>query len=465
MFQIQYVSAPAGSGKTYELARWATERVAAHEKIVIAQPTKKLMQETAKAIVGLDPNTTPTLFYSRSKRDNVTARIQAHFEGAAPHHGEVIIVSHEALSRLPDSHKKFWHLFVDEMPSVFSASSLNIPKTHHLVTTSTRIAAELVSGIGVIEKASPLLETIATSDDDGYRPFQQFARAVLDPNILVLADTDQFNDLIGNSKTTGKFYTYHIERSNFVQGFGSVTMMSANFEDCELYHFWDRFENIQWAKHPIQHRIEAGARFQGGVHKNGSRLSVRYLFDEDVGLEYLRGTNGTECPLDLICELVEADYAGSSYLWHVNKDFQMATPLDHAGLLPMVSHGINQPHFVATHNVAIISAFNYGSPACRFLKKLGFDDRQFRTMLNYQKDYQTMMRCSLRDPAATRPVDLLVLSRGSAEYIAGKFPGCNVAKVEHEIAPPKRSGGQKKAEPKTRAEIQKAYRARLKAAA
>lgn len=464
-FPIQYVSAPAGSGKTYELARWATERAAAHDKIVIAQPTKQLMQETARAIVGMKPGAAPTLFFSRSPRDNVTARIQAHFEGAAPHQGEIIIVSHEVLFRLPDSHKKFWNLFVDEMPSVFTQQSLNIPKTHHLVTTSTRIADELLSGIGVVEKASPLLDSIATSDDDGYRPFQAFARAVLDPNILVLADTAQFGDLIANSKTDGKFHTYHVQRSNFVQEFGSVTMMSANFEDCELYHFWDRFENIDWSKHPIQHRIEAGTRFQGGVHKNGSRLTVRYLFDEDVGLEYLRGKDAAECPMDQICDLVEDRFAGSSYLWHVNKDFQMGTSLDHAGMLPMVSHGINQPHFVATHNVAIISAFNYGSPACRFLKKLGFEDHQFRTMLNYQKDYQTMMRCSLRDPAATRPVELLVLSKGSASYIAAKFPGCSIDKVEHDIAPPRSSGGQRKAAPKSRSEIQKAYRARLKAAA
>lgn len=460
MFQIQYVSAPAGSGKTYELARWTTERVAAHDKIIIAQPTTQLMRETAKAIQGIGADVTPTVFYSRGGRDNVTARIQAHLEGAAPHHGEVILISHEALERLPNSHKAFWTLFVDETPAVFSTNTLSIPKTGHLVTTSTRIQEELVPGVGVMAKGSPLLDQIATNDDDGYRPFQPLARAILDPNVLVLADVEQFNDLIGNSRTKGLFYSYHITRSAFLQDFASVTLMSANFEDSELYHFWSKFENIAWSKHTIQHRIEAGTRFQGGTHTNGTRLTIRYLFDQDVGLEFLRGSGLEESPLDRIGQLVEEHMGGSSYLWHVNKDFQMSVPFDHAGRLPMVSHGINHPNYIITHKVAILSAFNYGSPACRFLKKLGFDETQFRTMLNYQKDYQTMMRCSLRDPSATRPVELIVLSKGSADYIKSKFPGSTAELLEHDVAAPKASGRPKAAEKKSRAEIQREYRAR-----
>ncbi len=468
MNNLSYVSAPAGSGKTYELAKWTTEQVQAHAKIIIAQPTTKLMIETAKAIQSIDATVKPVLFKSRGPRDNVTTRILAHMEGAQPHHGEVIFVTHEALERMADGYKRFWHLVVDETPSVFSSNTLSIPKTRALVTTSTRIVEELIPGIGVIGKASPLLDQIAESEDDGYKPFKPFANAVLDPNTLVLADIGQFNELLNDEKTDGKFSTYHVLRSNFVKPFASATFMSANFLDSELYNFWNLFETISWSKHPIQLRIEAGTRFTGGVHSNGSRLTIRYLFDTDVGLEYLRRVpeGELENPFDRICELVESELGDADYLWHVNKDFQTEVPFDHAGRLPMVAHGINQANFVITHRVTVLSAFNYGTPACRFLKKLGFKEEQFRVMLNYQKDYQTMMRCSLRDPLATRPVQLVVLSKGSAQYIQSKFPGSSVEAIAHDIDPPK-AGGRPKSEkqPKTGAQRKAECIARKKAAA
>lgn len=97
--------------------------------------------------------------------------------------------------------------------------------------------------------------------------------------------------------------------------------------------------------------------------------------------------------------------------------------------LPAVSHGLNEPHFIACHAVASTIALVHNHASAKFLAMLGLTDSQIRTVICYQSEYQAIMRCSLRDPDAIAPVAIIVPSRASAEWIASKFERCAISKL------------------------------------
>lgn len=130
--------------------------------------------------------------------------------------------------------------------------------------------------------------------------------------------------------------------------------------------------------------------------------------------------------------------------------------------LPAVSHGLNKPHFQNCNAVVSLIALVHNHASAKFLGMLGLTDAQVRTVICYQSEYQAIMRCSLRDPKASAPVTVVVPSRASAAWLASKFDGCTVAKLETgldwEIGKAGRPTGQKR--PKTAAERMREYRKR-----
>ena len=126
---------------------------------------------------------------------------------------------------------------------------------------------------------------------------------------------------------------------------------------------------------------------------------------------------------------------------------------------------LNKPHFMSSNAVASFMALVYDNASSSFLKDIGLSDHQIRVMLCYQTEYQAIMRCSLRDPAAVAPVTVIVPSKASADWIASKFDGADIAKLDSGLDwEPKKNGrpaSGKKA--LTAAERMRAMRQRKKA--
>lgn len=92
MSTFYYQPGPAGSGKTYQLSHWSADRARNGEKVLIAQPTKELIRDTARTIRKLDPSVKVTTIFGRSQMDRVTARVLAHMTDAQPLEGEVLLI-------------------------------------------------------------------------------------------------------------------------------------------------------------------------------------------------------------------------------------------------------------------------------------------------------------------------------------------------------------------------------------
>jgi hypothetical protein len=453
------VSAPAGSGKTFALAKHAVDLAHNHQKVLIVQPTKILIKETWAAIKRNDPTLTVTTIVSKSLgTSNVLGEVIAHMKNAEPGKGEVLLVSHEILDRMPDTHRQFWHLFVDEMPSGFDAHNLQIAVTHEHATAHLKAERPLIGDVVAVEALHEgALRELAdnTAQDSGLAVFKELASDVLNPDKLVCVNLPNYERLIDPTGAEKIVSFFSILQPTFLDGFSSVTIMGANLDSTELYLLWEKLLHVEWKAHPI---LSQSLRYI--THKNGKRLTIKYVIEGNWSKYHASLPHGTGSNLDAVTQAIEADL-GTDFLWQANKSVDDNQFYD--GIrLPTKAHGQNRQRFMDCNNVALVMAVNHAKPASDFLKLIGFSQDEIKTVLQYQNEYQAMMRCSLRKPEATEPVTVCVVSKGSADWLAARFPGCAVEKMITDIAEPKGIGAPLTGN-KSSAERQKEYRARQKA--
>lgn len=449
MPKFYYINGPAGSGKTHQLVEYADFQVDAGAKIIISQPTFELMRETQNKLVALGVPVR-RFYHKDGSNTNVVKSIQDYMTAANPNRGEVILITHAALKRLPPSHRKFWDLFVDETPGVLDHYHFSIAKTHQLFTSHVDASQEVKSGVLWLQALDRTggLEDIAANPtgDQLLDVFKDVANQIFDPGCMVMAPAKSWNKLIGDPHSPGLLNVFSVLNSDFVEGYKSTTFMSANLFDTELFMVWSKLLSIDWAIHPLQLKL------LNQSHQNGNRLKILYLFNNRIGMKLFDQIHdGHQTKGEAIEQFVVDYFKPKQFVWHANKS-QNFTTLDHNMRLPMVSHGINRPLFRSTHNVAMLSVFNFKTPAYAFLQSIGLSPYEAQVMLNFQKDYQALMRCSLRDPEATEPVEVIVMSRDIAEWLQTKFPGSRVDYLGCGVDEPKRVGRPKITKTKTKSE-------------
>ncbi|KAA9018282.1 DEAD/DEAH box helicase family protein [Sphingobium limneticum] len=464
MDTFYYQPGPAGSGKTYQLAHWAIERAAVNEKVLIAQPTKELIRDTVKQIKRLDPDANVTALYGKKRNDRVSARTVEHLNDAKPHQGEILLVTHETLKRLPMTMRKFWHMVCDEVPSVMEHIDLKIAVTHSHATQHIA-TEELPGGLLVLTPGNrAALEAIQINakEDQNIASFNRLVSTMLSGEHLVLVAADTYTDLIQNPDTRGRIDVFAVLLPEFARGYASTTFMGANITETEMFVIWEAIQNVAWQLHP-----DMGDKLRYQTHENGKRLTIGYLFDGRMSRRHLGSEDDSgETVFDQVTDFVARYWEGIPFLWQANAT-AMPSGFDYDARLPGVSHGLDKAHYKRVHNVALLSAMNRKTAAYGFLAKLGISSEQAQATLSWQNDYQAMMRCSLRDPNAVAPVRVIVGSKEGAEWIAGKFPGCVVEKLDHGISEPIKPGrpplGDKPSKAASSKERTRASRARAKA--
>jgi hypothetical protein len=400
-----------------------------HRKILIAQPTTHLIRQTAVNLRRDNPGLSVKTIYSNAQRDAVMPRIEAHMANADPAKGRVLLISHEALKRLPATYRHHWDLFADEVPTVFDCITLKIVKTHGHLTDHLELEG-LGRGISAVKIAAghqAAMETLFRneSDDELLDHFQTIASYLLDEHRSVMVETESYRALLDGSKREGEINFFSILGPEFVQGFNAVTLMGANALETELFALWGTRTDISFEPHPL---LTKGLRYL--EHQNGDRLTVHYLFEREWSISCSQRVNDDTglTLLEEVGDYIQRFFAGQRFLWIANKSADMLM-FDRSDRLPAVSHGLNEPHFMDCHAVASTIALVHNHASAKFLGMLGLTDQQIRTIICYQAEYQAIMRCSLRDPDAIAPVTVIVPSRASAEWIAGKFAGSRVSKL------------------------------------
>ncbi|WP_288484735.1 DEAD/DEAH box helicase [uncultured Novosphingobium sp.] len=448
------VSAPAGSGKTYAAILHSIQLAKNHQKVLIAQPSIALISQTEADLLGHNSGVQVTKIISKKgahSSQSVITRILAHMRETDPARGEVLLISQDALGRLPDVYRQAWHLIVDELPKAFAAHKMSIAKSHGFITSHLELTGDLgptVPGVKVVEAANmSALRDLAEnkSKDKAVALFKDLANDVLNEDKFVCVDEHAYAELTSGSGKRKEITFYAFQRSEFVRNYASVTMMGALFDDTEIAHIWSRLDNVGWKPHPF---IGKNLRYQ--AHQNGFRLTIKYLVEGNWSQSFADKPHNDGTILEAVCATMEAEL-GEDFLWQSNKKHEDSI-FDDGIKLPQIVHGINKPKFQKQHGVALVKAINHNSGSGAFLKAIGFTTEELKVTLQYQNEYQAMMRSSLRDRNATAPVTVCVVSKGSADWLAKHFRNCKVEKLASDLPEPQGVGAPSKAITKSGAE-------------
>lgn len=485
--KFHVVDAPAGSGKTFQAIRWAlTQAGTENQKTVIVFKSIELLEQAqadARASsdkAGLRVKITAihsNLVGQHGTDQSVGAKLQAHLGAATPKTGELLLITESAfISLLHWPNRWMWCCICDEVSAIAPAPKTNIPDNHHLLTQHVQLSgtggkyAEVIpteTGRAALTRyaenprrdqvnavLSDMAKYIASPYFKAYVRVEQFQRLVNgsgEPGARQLEMFALLQETLFGSNATRRFCDAYGAETQVVDAFQKVILMGAGFSDSLLGAIWPKldmeFETFQAISDQLRY----------SAHDCGARLQIRFLFETDWSKSFrdksskLKGVDTSNLAITLQATTSLFD---GQFLYLVNRDverFAQSQLNEQGGIqLPNAPWGLNM--FQHIHNAVILSALNPTPAHIGFLTEAGLNADAIRDALFHSQIYQAVMRCSLRNPAAVDPVQVLVPDRKSAEALAEVFPGSDVQKLPLDIVetPTMPTGRPKLAEPKSK---------------
>lgn len=427
LHRILYIDALAGAGKTYAIVRYAHKLVTRGGKVIIAQPTKQLIDRTVADELSQLSVIRHRVIHGDAT-PSVIAEIVRHLNecGDEP---ELLFITQAAFFALPFfSNRDRWAVILDEVPQIDAHDEFNLPDNHALLFPHLRIEDEdgrygLVTPKGDAGKAALARMAKNERDDDVSKLLSGFAGRVTSADWEVRVLNTQFADIETVRRDLKRLQAFSILQPSCLGGFRSVIIAGACFKDTLLYRLWDA--------HGVEFKaLELPLRYD--VHTCGDRLTIKYV-TEDPWSKALRNRPAAPGSADTVASQVRtailSDVGTEPFLWMGNKD----VPDDYFGVtnatrLPNSPHGLNS--YQGFHNTIVYSALNPTASHFGFLGNQGIDAEAVRTALYRHTTYQAVMRSSLRNPADLTPKRVIVMDRATAEWLAMKFPGAVVEALD-----------------------------------
>lgn len=453
MKKIHYVSACAGSGKTdaaLKSIKHGIERTG--RRFVLAQPTKMLVHSTLERARQL----CPSVNWRAITSDEHPGEVRSEFTKAIAGDTETaIIVTHTALlSSLDMIGKSGWNLIVDEVPAVDATFTKNLSITWDmwasLLDVSPNPVCDNALNVGVRIGCAETAETYARNEfgDDVIKVTQEFWLRLLHPHWQTVLTRSAWQT--AGFEGVAQLQAHSWLKPSILDGWGRVTIMSANFEQSLLYAVWG---NLGVEFEPDPH-----IAVKAPVHDSaiGSRCRVMYFTERDWS-KRLRDQIGFGRVIDALHEHVDDEH-----IWVANKDIEDTQwKIDKGTRLPPVAHGLNEYRH---HRFAVFLAALNDTPAhfAWMRKQWGIEPIELSRAKALEAAYQMIMRTNLREPDGTHEVKVIVPDRRTADYLCGLLPGSKQHFLDlgiDELGQSKRTVASV-APAKTNAERQKEMRAR-----
>ena len=425
---IHFCSAPCGSGKTYQLVKSACHLANSGETVLFLQPTKELIDKTIDE--QLSRLSSPPLyekFYAACPGQSVARKLTQYLKSPVDG-GHIVFATHQVLPFV-----RFWanqnrvHVIIDEELQVAKHGCFQIPQTHKLITDYIELGSHDAVYSRVIASDYKELEKIASNPakDEIFERFRETAQILVNSHWDSFVNTEQYEKLrVGKVE---RLSIHSILRPSILEGFGSVTMASANFRDTLVYELWSH-QGVQFDK---DKGLIKSLRFQ--EHQNGHLVSVKYLTDRSWSKKLQTRLCSSEdgSVLKALVQAVRNEFQDRPFLWQANKSVGDNLFDEHAQRLPNVPHGLND--YSDYDRIAFLSALNPRSNHFRFLESRGVDGNDVRRAIYCSAVYQSVMRTSIRDPQSTTPKAVIVPDISAAQYLQEAFPGSQVEKLETEL--------------------------------
>lgn len=443
--KIYTVDALAGAGKTTSAAKWAVKMAKLGEKIAIVQPSKQLIEEFFQKVSNM--NTKDSFKVVRLDSDTcdigtVTSGVIQHLKGVsgsnAPGNGEILFITHATFRNIPYwDRKHLWTIIHDEVVRVDQCWSLFLPETHKMLTDHLSVGDGNPLHYRLFPAVNADLTKIAqnqTKDDTWEKMgFTDIARDVISPNCLVMTGKSAWNayqnDRSGKEGT--RFDVFSLLQPSIFEDFKQVIVMGAMLSDTVMSLYWAN-EGVTFK--PFK-PIEKGLRYR--AHTNGQRLTISYLLNDEWSKNVRGKAVGQSQDGKAVNALQKLEHEAiqmfgtERFLYMENKDAG-----GNKGRLSKETNGVQCPNSPYGHNeyqdinnVLITSAINPTPIHYAFLESKGISSESTKMAYYTQLAYQAIMRCSIRNPAATDPVQVVVPDRTCAEFLARYFPGCSIRRV------------------------------------
>jgi len=420
--------APTGAGKTYAICHRTLQLARAGEKILIAQPSCLLIEQTIKEFVGMgceDVRITAIHGEVPEHSENVVSNIVRHLRDADPEIGEILLVTHAAHQRLPYVHRQSeWNLIYDEAPQAIWCCEKNLPNTHRLITDGFTTRYDRPEYDRVIVEDDAYLRSIVTNGlgDEVYSSFQDIAAHILSPHWAVYVESDQFNNLIEGNSDRRKLILHGILQPSLMTGYKTVLICSADAGEMALTYLWQELG----VKFLEDKTLNCHLRYK--EHTNGSLITFRCM-QEDAWSKRGRDqvVDGRKL-LDHMVGALKTAIGGDEFIWLGNTDLKDDLFGDAKAIrLPNSPHGINQYQHV--NNTVLLSALNPPPAHFKFLDAMGMPSHAVKIAVMRSAYYQAMGRGGARNPANTTPQNIYVTDFDTADWLASKYPGSHIGSM------------------------------------
>jgi len=313
-------------------------------------------------------------------------------------------------------------LVVDEIPSVTHCFDQNLTENHKILTSFIDRLPVVGTPYDLLTATDvDQLEAIAKneSDDVVWENFKDPANILLSPRWESYVDRKAYEELIIGSGSRNKLTVFSLLRPEIFEGFRSVTLAGACFEDTLLYRYW--------SKMGVKFKEAANIDLRYVKHTNGDELTILYAVPQDWSKWLAKQKEGKVLRLMEVAAIKE--FGEAEFLYAQNKGHDLFKGISNAIQLPYAPHGLN--NFQHIPDVAFLPARNLTPSHCKFLERMmGLTEDDIRTAVHRQAAYQTVMRGSLRDPENHEAKRIFVPDLGTAERLQSLFPGATLRKME-----------------------------------
>ena len=182
-----------------------------------------------------------------------------------------------------------WHLIVDEIPNVTRCFDENLPERHDIITdlidASPGMDAhyDLLTADDVGE-----LEAIARNEnkDAVWEKFKELANTLLSPRWDSYVDREAYDKLVNGTGSRRRLSVFSLLKPDIFEGFRSVTIVGACFNDSLLYRYWSSKLGVKFvpaANHNLRYER----------HENGNELTILWAIEQNWSKWLMRQGEGT----------------------------------------------------------------------------------------------------------------------------------------------------------------------------
>ena len=422
--KIHFLSNPVGSGKTQAAIKGI--ELNDNESHIFVSPTCKLAEEIhdrmcedlkdSSIVQNIDLITSETV----EKGQPVSKKVFELIKTTPTNKAHVIIITTETFRNiLPLSYndKARYHVYLDEGIDVLKTAVALTGK----ITPALQGLLNMEESTGQIAVKPNCLKTvqhIAKKNDQALGSQAELLHAKF-ISIAKIMTCDLY-DVFGQFGAESTRVVGMLKPSLF-DGFKSVTMIMALFEQSPLAHYWRHSKGIVFDE--LAHECELFDTHE----KKGKLISIYHALhpDDMASRSVLTETLGNEHVIRHVCKDVEAFFLsrGEAYCFTVNKYCKDPKAILTSGdEMPVKCAGMN--HWEHHNNVAALSSSLPETWVKDIVVKLlGVDGQSFYHMWRMADTYQTIGRCCLRDRKNNSRITMVVLSEEEAIAINQMFKG------------------------------------------